>query len=88
MKKIVLKHQNSNRNKRITSLGPKYISRYEMLRRNIFGRIWAHFGDVFPPEISELTWDQAQFSFRFVNKIPAGKAKRSNFKRYNFGAGR
>ena len=44
-------------NKRITSLGPKYISRYEMLRRNIFGRIWAHFGDVFPPEISELTWN-------------------------------
>ena len=88
MKKIGLKHQNSNSNKRITSLGPKYISRYEMLRRNIFGRIWAHFGDVFPHEISELTWDQAQFSFRFVNKIPAGKAKRSNFKRYNFGAGR
>ena len=23
-----------------------------------------------------LTWDQAQFSFRFVNNIPAGKAKR------------
>ena len=23
-----------------------------------------------------ITWDQAQFSFRFVNNIPAGKAKR------------
>ena len=23
-----------------------------------------------------LTWDKAQFSFRFVNNIPAGKAKR------------
>ena len=88
MKKFVLKHQNSNRNKRITLLGPKYISCYNILRRNIFGRIWAHFGDVFSPEISELTWDQAQFSFRFVNNIPAGKAKRSNFKQNNLGAGR
>ena len=25
--------------------------------------------------MSQLTWDQAQFSFRFVNNIPAGKAK-------------
>ena len=23
-----------------------------------------------------LTWDQAQFSFRFINNVPAGKAKR------------
>ena len=23
-----------------------------------------------------VTWDQAQFSFRFINNIPAGKAKR------------
>ena len=26
-----------------------------------------------------LTWDQAQFSFRFVNNIPAGKVKRQDF---------
>ena len=26
--------------------------------------------------ILRLTWDRAQFSFRFVNNIPAGKAKR------------
>ena len=26
--------------------------------------------------MSQFTWDQAQFSFRFVNNIPAGKAKR------------
>ena len=26
--------------------------------------------------MSQLTWDQAQFSFPFVNNIPAGKAKR------------
>ena len=26
--------------------------------------------------LSQFTWDQAQFSFRFVNNIPAGKAKR------------
>ena len=26
--------------------------------------------------MSQLTWDQAQFSFRFVNNITAGKAKR------------
>ena len=26
-----------------------------------------------------LTWDQALFSFRFVNNIPAGKAKRKEF---------
>ena len=25
-----------------------------------------------------LTWDQAQFSFRFVNNIPVGKAKRND----------
>ena len=25
---------------------------------------------------AKVTWDQAQFSFRFVNNIPAGKAKR------------
>ena len=24
----------------------------------------------------EVTWDQVQFSFRFENNIPAGKAKR------------
>ena len=27
---------------------------------------------------TSLTWDQAQFSFRFVNNIPAGKAKRND----------
>ena len=26
-----------------------------------------------------LAWDQAQFSFRFVNNIPAGKVKRKDF---------
>ena len=29
-----------------------------------------------PTSFATLTWDQAQFSFRFVNNIPAGKAKR------------
>ena len=27
---------------------------------------------------TSLTWDQAQFSFCFVNNIPAGKAKRND----------
>ena len=27
---------------------------------------------------TSLTWHQAQFSFRFVNNIPAGKAKRND----------
>ena len=26
--------------------------------------------------LNTLTWDQAQFSFRFLDNIPAGKAKR------------
>ena len=25
---------------------------------------------------TDITWDQAQFSFRFLNSIPASKAKR------------
>ena len=36
----------------------------------------------------KLTWDQAQFSFRFVNNIPAGKAKgKEILALFNFSAG-
>ena len=34
---------------------------------------------LFAHRSQSLTWDQALFSFRFVNNIPAGKAKRKEF---------
>ena len=32
--------------------------------------------------IANVTWDQALFSFRFVNNIPAGKAKRKEIQTF------
>ena len=32
---------------------------------------------IFIISVISVTWDQAQFSFRFLNNIPVGKAKRT-----------
>ena len=48
-----------------------------LLRRQRFSQNFFSTDSVYRPDIwTVLTWDQALFSFRFVNNIPAGMAKR------------
>ena len=52
------------------------ITVYKCVRLVLLMRIWNQAFLLVIAFAWKLTWDQALFSFRFVNNIPAGKAKR------------